>query len=405
MAAIESDPRTDDFAEDLLDPRESMRPLPRFTQYPLTLLTGKPLAGQKPLSWWSPTFHLVSAVFSMAVGIALSCTGLFLSGAWLLLFLPGWAATLHGMRNLRMMIFHQCAHSNMYRRRRPDGIIGRAISSTLIIQNFARYSREHVSDHHAAHHMTMRDPTVQAFLVSLDVHPGMTRRQMWRRLLGKLFSPRFHFAFAVARSRSFWNASAPSEKAGALGLYVGLGAVTVATGTWEYLVLAWLVPLVPLFQVSNTLRLCVKHTFPAPGIEVKRGKEYFGSLTNAIFLGDAAPDRSLPPVRRAFGWLRWGSRMAFVHAPTRYLVLTGDTVVHDFHHRYPATRQWADYLFARQQDADRGSPGWPPYKEAWGLVAAINLVFDSLSVADPEEFDVNRLGEVSKRELFAAFDD
>jgi len=97
--------------------------------------------------------------------------------------------------------------------------------------------------------------------------------------------------------------------------------------------------------------------------------------------------------------------MLFVHAPTRYLVLTGDTVVHDYHHRYPSSREWADYLFARKRDIEAGHKGWPEYHEVWGLVPAINYVFDSLAVADPAEYDIARLPHVSKRELFAAFDD
>lgn len=404
MAAIESGFRTEGIA-DYSDPRETMRALPRFLQYPLTIFTGKPIAGQGPLSWWTPGFHLTTAGLSMLLGLAISCTGMSLAGPWLLLVLPGWAITLHGMRNLRMMIYHQCSHRNMYRKRRLDAAIGRATSSLLIIQNFARYSREHVSDHHAAHHMTLRDPTVQAFLVSLDLHPGMERRQMWRRVLGKIFSPWFHLNFAVARARSFWHASDTSEKVTSVGLYGVAVAATVATGTWPMLIVGWLVPLFPLFQVSNTLRLCVKHTFPAADVTERRGKQYFGSLTNAIFIGEAAPSPALPPVRRVTAWCRWTARMLFVHAPARYLVLTGDTVVHDFHHRYPSTPKWANYIFERQADADKGSPGWPEYHHAWGLVAAINLVFDSLSVADPEEYNVARLREVSKRELFAAFDD
>ncbi len=404
MAAIDSGYRTEGIA-DHLDPRETMRALPRFAQYPLTIFTGKALPGQKPLSWWTPGFHLFSAILSMALGVAAGCTGIAFGGAWLLLVPAGWAITLHGMRNLRMMIYHQCSHRNMYRTRRLDTAIGRATSGLLVIQNFERYSREHVSDHHAAHHMTLRDPTVQAFLISLDLHPGMTRRQMWRRVLGKTLSPWFHLNFAIARARSFWSGSARSEKAVCVVLYAGAAAVTAATGTWAQLLIVWFVPLVPLFQVSNTLRLCVKHTFPAPDLTVRRGKEYFGGLTNAIFIGEAAPAAALPPVRRAAAWVRWSLRMLLVHAPARYLVLTGDTVVHDFHHRYPSTPKWSNYIFERQADLENGSPGWPPYKQAWGLVPAINLVFDSLSVADPKEFNVTRLREVSKRELFAAFDD
>ncbi|MER5481197.1 stearoyl-CoA 9-desaturase [Streptomyces sp. NPDC002734] len=404
MTAIENGYRTEDTAEHA-DPRETMSALPGFVQLPLTLFTGKALPGQQAPSWWTPGFHLYSAVLGMFLGVAAGCTGLALGGLWLSLVPVGWAVTLHGMRNLRMMIYHQCSHRNMYRRSRLDTAIGRCTSGLLIIQNFARYSREHVSDHHAAHHMTLRDPTVQAFLVSLGLHPGMTRRQMWRRVIGKIISPWFHLNFAVARARSFWSGSAGAEKAVCAGLYGTALIVALVTGTWVQLLLVWFVPLVPLFQVSNTLRLCVKHTFPASDLTVRRGKEYFGGLTNAIFIGESAPRSGLPVVRRVAAWTRWGLRMVFVHAPARYLVLTGDTVVHDFHHRYPATPKWAHYIFERQADLEKGSPGWPPYKQAWGLVPAINLVFDSLSVADPREYNVERLREVSKRELFAAFDD
>jgi fatty acid desaturase len=303
------------------------------------------------------------------------------------------------MRNLRMMIYHQCAHRNMYNRRKLDAAVGRMSSSLLVVQNFERYSREHVGDHHAAHHMTLRDPTVQAFLISLDLHTGMSRRQMWWRLLGKLVSPKFHLGFSIARVRSFWHGSATAEKVTALALYGAATAASVLTGQWQIFVVGWLVPLFPLFQVSNTLRLCVKHTFPDPSLTVRKGKDYFASLTNAIFLGDRAPERGLG------AWLRWSAKMLFVHFPARYLVLTGDTVVHDFHHRYPSNRGWANYLFARQADLDKGSPGWPAYHEAWGLGAAIDLVFDSLSAADADDFDVTKIRSVSKRELFAAFDD
>jgi hypothetical protein len=384
--------------------RQSMGVLPRPLQLPLTFLTGRPLAGQRPVAL-SPGFHLFAACLSLLCGLAVSAAGFAAGGWYLLALVPGWAMTLHGQRNLRMMIYHQCSHRNMYGRRRLDAAIGQGISGLLVIQNFERYSKEHVSDHHAVHHMTLRDPTVQAFLISLDLHPGMSTRSMWRRMTAKCLSPRFHLAFLTARVRSFWHGSARGERATAAVVYAGGGAAAVWSGLWPAVLVVWFVPLVFFYQVSNTFRLCVKHTFPAPGTTVRRGKEYFASLTNAIFIGEQAPPPGLPAGRAVLGWLRWTSRMLLVHFPTRYLVLTGDTVVHDYHHRYPASRQWHDYIFARQRDLADGHRGWPPYTAEWGLRAAIDRVFASLSAADPEEFDVARIRSVSRRELFAAFDD
>ncbi|GAA2136136.1 hypothetical protein GCM10009760_15410 [Kitasatospora kazusensis] len=399
---IPAQPGHDDGAADPV--RESMRRLPGLFALPLTLLTGRPHAGQRPIAH-TPAGHLRNAVQSVLAGLLVSAFALAEAGWALVLLLPGWAMTLHGARNLRMMIYHQCAHANMWGNRRADAALGRAIAALLMIQDFGRYSAEHVSDHHALHHMTRRDPTVQAFLLTLRLRPGMSRRRMWRRVLGRTVSPVFHLRFLTARIRSYFHAATPAARtATSAGLLLAAG-LAGWLHLWTLLLVGWVFPMTVLYQISNTLRLCVKHTFPAPEQTVRRGREYFAGLTNGIFLGEPAPAPGLPPARRWAAWLRWWTRMLLVHFPARYLVLTGDTVVHDFHHRYPMSRNWADYLFAREEDHRRGSPGWPPYREVWGLVAAIDLVFDSLRAADPLEYDPDLLAEANHRQLFAAFDD
>ena len=57
----------------------------------------------------------------------------------------GWAITLHGMRNLRMLIFHQAAHRNMWGKQRADRLVGRIIAAGLVVQSFQRYSSEHTA--------------------------------------------------------------------------------------------------------------------------------------------------------------------------------------------------------------------------------------------------------------------
>lgn len=384
--------------------RESMQVLPRVFAAPLTLLTGRPYAGQRPVHH-TPTRHLVNALVSCVLGLALSVTGLAVGGPLLVLLVPGWAATLHAARNLRMMIYHQCAHQNMWRKRKPDVLVGRLIAAALMIQDFDRYSAEHVGDHHAVHHMTTRDPTVQAFLVTLKLRPGMSRGRMWRRVLGVCVDPWFHVRFLVARVRSYYTYAPPAWRVGTTLVYVLGAAAVTALGLWVPVLVAWVLPMTLFFQISNVFRLCVKHSFPQPDQAPRRGREYFASLTNAIFVGEPAPSPGLPVLRRHAAWARWWFRMLFVHFPTRYLVLTGDTVVHDYHHRYPMSREWASYLFAREEDHRRGAPGWPPYHEVWGLVPAIDHVLDSLRTADPEEFDPDRLAEVNHRALFMAFED
>jgi len=405
MSVISDDTVVTDVSPTYDPVRESLRVLPGFLDLPLTMLTGKPHLGQRPLRL-TPTTHLVCALGSLAAGLTISAEALGASAGplWLLL-LPGWAMTLHGMRNLRMMIYHQCAHKNMWNRKRADRLLGRLVAGLLVVQHFDRYSAEHVGDHHGVHHMTLRDPTVQAFLVSLRLRPGMTRRQMWRRVLGRLASPVFHGRFLWARLRSYLHGAGPTER---LLFALWLGAVATAGSLlhgWIFIAVGWLLPATFFYQISNTLRLCVKHTFPPAGEQAGRGRAYFGSLTNAIFIGEAVPAPEVRGPRRAAAWLRWWLRLFLVHVPARYLVLTGDTVCHDFHHRHPMTRDWANYVFARERDAAEPGRGWPSYHAVWGLVPAIGHVFDSLADADPAEYAPARLAEVSRRELFAAFDD
>lgn len=378
--------------------------LPACFQLALTFLTGKAYPGQRRLRL-TPTFHLLAATTSTALGVFVGVLAMNALGWWLFALPIGWAMTLHGIRNLRMLIYHQCAHRNMWRHRHLDRALARLIAGVLVIQNPERYCREHAADHHGARHMTLHDPTVQAFLVSLGLRPGMTRATMWRKLRGRLLSPKFHGLFAISRFRSLTHGAPWREWIAAVVCYAALLAVAVVSDQWLTILVVWFIPLVPMYQVSNTLRLCVKHTFPATAATDRRGTDYFASLTNAIFLGSPVPPHGLSRMRSVAAWSRWTACMLVMHWPARYLVLTGDTVVHDYHHRKPSSREWADYLFARAADDAAGHPGWPSYREIWGLRNAISTVFDSLSVASPAEFDIARLPQVSKRELFAAFDD
>src|SRR4051812_26739856 len=107
-------------ADAAIDVRATLRRLPDCLQLPVTILTGKPYTDQRgPVL--IPTVHLAAAAASMLLGLLTSGIGWYGSGpAGPALLLLGWAVTLHGMRNLRMMIFHQCAHRNMWGMARAD---------------------------------------------------------------------------------------------------------------------------------------------------------------------------------------------------------------------------------------------------------------------------------------------
>lgn len=404
-AQVEAETLRNDLTEVSIatDPRESMRVLPSALQGMLTLLTGKPLQGQKP---WSvtPLNHLITAILSILVGIVCSTVALTYGYLWLLLLIPGWMITLHGIRDLRMKIFHQCSHDNMFGHKGIDGFIGEIISTFLLIQDFQDYRYEHVIEHHSVHHMTLRDPTVKAMLITFGFRPGMTREQLRTQLLKGIFSPVFHLRFFVSRIFSLLLPESPRRRVISIGIWITLVALVVITHSWIPFLVAWFLPLTLFFQVTNTLRLCVKHVFPQPG-EKRQGKAYFSGLTYGVFVGERTPESGLPPFQHFRAWFGWWARLIFIHFPVRYLVLTADTVCHDYHHRHPKSKNWANYIFARQEDVEAGHPGWPPYQEVWSYAGAINLVFDSLRFADPNDFDVSKIEATKAHELFSAFDD
>lgn len=341
--------------------------------------------------------HLWASVVPLAGGLLLGFTVIG-AGWWAALVPVSWLLTTHGLRKLRVMILHQCSHNNFLPHRTLDSYIGRFIALLVVSQEYAGYQREHVSDHHSVHHMTMRDPTVQFLIVGLGAHPGMTRRQLWRRLLVAVLLPRHHIQVTWARVASHLRGTPMGHRAALAAMLGGQLLVVGLNGAWPAYLVVWVFPLIVLFNASAAIRVCSRHTFPAPGVAL-RGRMAIAAHTHGIFLGDPVPAAGRPWRRLAVDWTRWWLRLVLVHLPARLLVMVGDTPCHDHHHRYPRSPGWANYFSAREDDIRRGHPHWPPYTEVWGLTEAINMVFDSLSVADPARYDP-RAGEPARAREF-----
>jgi hypothetical protein len=151
-------------------------------------------------------------------------------------------------------------------------------------------------------------------------------------------------------------------------------------------------------HVSSLLQFTSEHRWLRVRDPAEPRRLYLARLTSGRFSGEAPPPAGLPSMHRALAWARWVARMALVHLPTRAYVLVGDLPVHDWHHRM-INRDWPDAFYARQRDLEGGCPGWPePYTEVWGLVSAINAVFQVLSTVPPvtEEQVTMTLGEMSE---------
>lgn len=382
--------------------RESMAVLPGPVQPFLTWLTGRPLPDEEP---WNLTgmSHLLSAVASLILGVTLGILAATQMGWWLLLLYPSWLCTVHSVRKLRAMISHQCSHSNFSGNETLDDVIGEITSVVFMTQNYFAYKREHILGHHSKKHMTLEDPTVAFMVLMVGARAGMSRDELWHQLLKMIVSPVFHARFIWVRLKSNFLHTSWWHRALILLVWGGMITVTALTGAWHVFLLAWVLPLTLVLHVAESLRLCGRHVFPE--VVKHDGRSALAGYTHGIFIGDRVPDSRLPPLRKVSAWVVWFLRILFVHLPSRMLVIVGDSPCHDYHHRFPSSTHWANYIFAREQDLQAGAPGWPDYTEVWGVRAAIDATFESLSKASPEEYDPKRLGKVSTYELLEAFEE
>jgi hypothetical protein len=147
-------------------------------------------------------------------------------------------------------------------------------------------------------------------------------------------------------------------------------------GAWIGLLVAWLIPLVPLFHIAALLQLLTEHTWVRRGAKASRAT--LAEVTHARFLGEAAPPAGLRGLRWLGAWARWWLRMIAIHGTARLGVVTGDLPNHDWHHRNPRG-PWPMAAYERRDDP-RHRNGLPEYTECWGLGAALDATFTALAL-------------------------
>ncbi len=370
--------------------------LPAPLQPFLTWLTARPAPGETAAAI-SPTRFVAAALLWTAAGTALSAAALVLRPpGWPLLLLLGLLLTSSGLGLFQVVVFHHCAHGTVFRTRAANRQVGRAISALLLFKHFDAYQREHMLHHSARKLFTEEDEFADFVFAMCRLAPALTKRELWRRVLLALVSPRFHARFLQRRLRA--SLASPDRAHNALGIAAWAAgfALAAAAGQMTVFLLAWVLPVTVLLQVATVFRILCEHRFPPPALIAARGKEFVCRSTAGVFAGRMPPRRAATARWRGLAaWALWWAEMLTLQLLVRVFVLVGDAPCHDFHHRRPATRHWPNYIHARQRDADAGCPGFPlNYGETWGLLRAIdeNLATlaatpaDFLSAATPADF-------------------
>lgn len=364
------------------DVRATFLRFPSWTQNFWTWLTGKALPHQQPFirhSWLTYLSLTLSVFFT---GLCLSSLSLaYRFNGWWLALLTGWILTLAAARTMILVIAHQCIHKQFSGSVALDKFCGELVTVLTVYQDAHAFKVEHFDSHHQREvFATIADPPVQV-LLRLGFRPGMTRQQLWRRAIIVFLSPAFYW-------RGFWDRLKCNFKgfwrlAGFLawsGLWLSV-PFWLPHG-WQVLLFAFALPVIPLAQLSALLDKLGEHawlTAPAPE---HGARNYHVSATWARFCGSAVPGPSSSLYKNLIAWCRWVLSMLFYHLPARLFVVVGDLPNHDYHHRYPATRDWMIAAYARQREIDQGC-AQPPYTEIWGMFQAIDRTFHALSEASP----------------------
>ncbi|GAA0448447.1 hypothetical protein Aca07nite_72680 [Actinoplanes capillaceus] len=360
-----------------MQPRETMRGLPRAVQPFLTWVTGVPLAGSRPRVLWRPVLALIAGITQTAVGVAIGAAGL--QQHWYFavpLVLLAWPVTAGGMRRLDVVVVHQTLHQMYTRATAGNRVVSEIVTTLLWRPPYDENRKEHLVHH--AHPCSLRDGDT-LYLQSTGARPGMTRREfrsyMWRALL----SPKHHWGFFSSRVRGNFFSRPPAYR---LAMSLTWLAVTIvflaATGWWLEWVLLWFVPATFFFQNHTLLYTLSEHRWWLFDNAERLTKAQRDQLTFGRFCGTPAPDnRHSGLLRSGLAWAGWWARMVLLYTPYRMCILVGDTVQHDLHHVRPKC-DWANSSWIRNDDLGTDQAG--RYFEVWG--GLLSHVYVGNSVAD-----------------------
>lgn len=359
-----------------VDPRESMRRLPRLVQPFLTWMTGVPLRGTGPRVRWNPALALVAGVVQTGAAVALGAVGL--AQAWYVaipVVVLSWPLTAGGLRRLDVVVVHQTLHKMFTQASAGNRIVSELVTTLTWRPPYDDNRKEHLVHH--AFPCSMRDGDT-LYLLSTGAKPGLSRSEFRRYLVRAVFSPKHHWSFFSSRMRANFDRSGGYRFMMAVAFAVATVAFLVSTGWWLQWLVLWVVPLTFFFQTQTLLYTLSEHRWWLFDNAERLTKSMRDQLTFGRFCGEATPVAGATSSAGAFAaWTRWWLRALFVYAPYRMCVLVGDTVQHDLHHVRPKC-DWANSSWVRSDDLSSTESG--RYYEAWG--GLLSHVYVGNSVRD-----------------------
>lgn len=360
--------------------RASMERAWRWTQPIWTGISGKALDHEPPWFHWTPMGRTWTTIALFCASVGGSALLVNAGGWWHLLLPLTWLMTVSRVRVMQTGLVHHASHGTLSARKAWNNLIAEGISLLAWIQPLEIYARDHTAHH--ARTATPSDPDlsfIKLVMELLGYKPGMKEAELWRRYWLTLVSPRYHWTYTTARLRANFVEPRPTRRLASWVWAISLLTIAALADAWLPLMLAYLMPVFVLTQMSAWTGLLGLHFWVRISVPEQSAKEEIATVTSARFLGEVAPDSSLRGAGKVWAWTCWTFRMLTVHLFMRLAVVPGDLPSHDWHHWHPKTPDWANAPFARRDALLADAGRLPPYTEVWGVEAAIAETFRRLS--------------------------
>jgi fatty acid desaturase len=364
-----------------MSPREEMADrLPQWLQPFLTWLTGIP-APVETYRRRSPISHFIEAVSLTVTGVLGTVVLVEAGGSWLWLVPVAMAGTVAGLGLLHIMIFHHCAHGTVFNEKKTNYRVGWWLSAIFLFKHFEIFRRDHLSHHNVDHLLTEEDDEFGAFIFDqCRLEAGMPIEMLRRRVAFALISPVFHLRFLGARAKAAMASHDWRHNLASSAIWGAIVIAGIASGHAATVLLAWVAPITVLHQIVTSLRVLREHRFPDADTFLQRDSRFVSEATTGVFLGRYPPSKPARSLAGLLAWTAWWADALFVQVPLRFLVNIGDVPCHDWHHRFPKSREWANYQYARESDRQQAqSSRRGEYSDIWGLFHAIDLNLQSLA--------------------------
>ncbi len=287
----------------------------------------------------------------------------------------GWLLVVGGARRFQVEVSHYGIHYRIFKVKILNRVLVELVSTVFCVQDWNGYWEDHIQGHHKGDVFCGPNDADWKFLQRLGLRAGMSRRACWYWLFTTALSPAFHIIFFATRLKANFVSPSVWRKLMAIVWWAGLLAAVNSLDVWFYFAIFWLVPLTVLYQISALVQFTSEHFWGAPFIEGESARTRQARLSHARYCLSPLPDRADYASTASFilGLVLWVGVTLVVDVPARIACIVGDLPVHDRHHRFAGDERWAEAMYRPEEDGALKSA------ESWGLISALNSVFDHIS--------------------------